>query len=192
MNSLSSPRLRRGLAGVAALLTLLAIAGCGSSSPSSPSTITVGNESSTLPPEETSTTATASTKTPTSGPLSKQPTITPPTGAPPTKLVTKELVPGTGSVAEKGDSVTVNYVGALYKTGKVFDASWDHTPKEPFSFTLGSGSVIKGWEQGVAGMRVGGRRELIIPPDLGYGTQGSPPKIPPNETLVFVVDLLAT
>ncbi len=192
MHTLSPPRLRRGLAGVAALLALLAIAGCGSSSSSSSSsTITVGNESSTLPPQETSTTASAAVKTPTSGPLSKEPTITPPTGPAPTKLVTKEIITGTGSIAEKGDTVSVNYVGALYKTGTVFDASWRHTPAEPFSFTLGSGEVIKGWEEGVVGMRVGGRRELIIPSELGYGKQGSGSKIPPNEALVFVVDLLS-
>jgi peptidylprolyl isomerase len=190
MHSPSPSRLRRALAGLAPLLALLAIAGCGSSSTSSPSTITVGNESSTLPPEETSTTASSAIKTPTSGPLSKEPTITPPTGAPPTKLVTKEIVTGSGPVAEKGASVTVNYVGALYKTGKVFDASWNRN--EPFNFTLGAGNVIKGWEQGVVGMRVGGRRELIIPPELAYGKQGSGTTIPPNETLVFVVDLLGT
>lgn len=190
MYTLSPSRLRRGLAGLVALLAVLAVAGCGSSTThSSNSTITVGNESSAIPPEGTSTTASAAAKTPTSGPLSKEPTITPPTGAPPTKVETKEIVTGTGSVAEKGDTVTVNYVGALYKTGKVFDASWHRN--EPFSFTIGSGEVIKGWEEGVVGMRVGGRRELIIPSELAYGKQGSGSTIPPNEALVFVVDLLS-
>ena len=85
--------------------------------------------------------------------------------------------------------MTVQYVGVNYKTGKEFDASWDRG--EPFSFTLGADQVIPGWDQGVAGMKVGGRRELIIPPQLGYGSTGEPPAIPPNETLIFVVDLLA-
>ena len=82
----------------------------------------------------------------------------------------------------------MQYVGVNYADGKQFDASWDNG--QPFSFQLGSGQVIKGWDQGIAGMKVGGRRELIVPPDLGYGAQGSPPAIGPNETLVFVVDLL--
>ena len=86
--------------------------------------------------------------------------------------------------------MTVNYVGVLYKGGKEFDASWKRN--EPFTFTLGRGQVIAGWDQGVAGMKVGGRRELIIPAPLAYGAKGSPPTIPPNAALVFVVDLLAT
>ena len=85
--------------------------------------------------------------------------------------------------------MTVNYVGVLYKTGKVFDASWKHN--ETFSFELGAGEVIRGWEQGVVGMRVGGRRELIIPSKLAYGSTGSGSNIPPNATLIFVVDLLS-
>ena len=93
--------------------------------------------------------------------------MTPPGGSPPHALVTKEIIPGTGKVAKAGDHVTVNYVGVLYSDGSKFDASWDRN--EPFSFTLGAHEVIPGWEQGVAGMRVGGRRELIIPSALGYG-----------------------
>ena len=100
------------------------------------------------------------------------------------------LIVGTGPEAKAGESVTVNYVGALYKGGKVFDASWKR--HEPFSFVLGKGQVIPGWDQGVAGMKVGGRRVLIIPAPLAYGTKGSPPTIPPNAALVFVVDLLGT
>jgi peptidylprolyl isomerase len=115
--------------------------------------------------------------------------VTPPTGAAPSKLVTKDLIVGTGAEAKAGQSVTVNYVGVLYHGGKEFDASWKRS--EPFTFTLGQGSVIKGWDQGVAGMKVGGRRELIIPAELAYGAQGQPPSIPPNAPLVFVVDLLA-
>jgi peptidylprolyl isomerase len=85
--------------------------------------------------------------------------------------------------------VTVHYVGVSKANGRQFDASWDRG--EPFQFQLGAGQVIPGWDQGVAGMKVGGRRELVIPPRLAYGPAGSPPTIGPNETLVFVVDLLA-
>ena len=190
----STLRSRAGL-GAAALLAALVIAGCGSSGGSS--TITVGNENtadnslikageSTTSTSATSTTA--SVKTPTSGPLSKEPTVTPPSGAAPTKLETKELIAGTGAEAKDGDTVTVNYVGILYKGGKEFDASWKR--KETFSFALGKGQVIPGWDQGIVGMKVGGRRELIIPSALAYGSKGSPPTIPANAPLVFVVDLL--
>jgi peptidylprolyl isomerase len=85
--------------------------------------------------------------------------------------------------------VTDQYVGVNYKNGKEFDSSWSRY--EPYSFQLGAGMVIPGWDQGVQGMKVGGRRELIIPPELAYGPEGSPPAIGPNETLVFVIDLLA-
>ncbi|HEV2998340.1 MAG TPA: FKBP-type peptidyl-prolyl cis-trans isomerase [Solirubrobacteraceae bacterium] len=169
---------------LAALLALAAvIGGCGSSSTS---TIELGHES----PSDTSAIETTTTaKTPTTGPLSTKPVITPPSGPAPTQLQTKDLVVGTGKTAKAGDSVTVNYVGVLYKGGKEFDSSWKHG--EPFTFTIGEG-VIKGWSLGVAGMRVGGRRELIIPAPLAYGPQGRPPTIPPNSPLIFVVDLLAT
>jgi peptidylprolyl isomerase len=120
---------------------------------------------------------------------STKPKVAVPDGAPPKKLVENELVEGSGASAEAGDEVTVQYVGVGYKTGKEFDASWDRG--EPFSFLLGAGEVIQGWDQGVEGMKVGGRRELIIPPNLAYGSVGAPPTIGPNETLVFVVDLLA-
>lgn len=119
----------------------------------------------------------------------KKPKVTVPSGPPPKQLVTKDLKKGSGPTAEAGDEVTVQYVGVNYKTGKEFDSSWSRN--EPFPFTLGSSSVIPGWEQGVEGMKLGGRRELIIPPELAYGPAGSPPTIGPNETLIFVVDLLA-
>ena len=96
---------------------------------------------------------------------------------------------GDGPAAQPGQTVTVHYVGVSALNGRQFDASWDRG--EPFEFQLGAGSVIPGWEQGVAGMKVGGRRQLVIPPRLAYGPQGSPPSIGPNETLVFVIDLLA-
>ena len=121
--------------------------------------------------------------------LAKKPVVTVPKTAAPTKLVTKDLVQGTGATASQGKTVTVNYVGELYKNGKEFDSSWSRN--QPFTTALSPGSVISGWVQGLNGMKVGGRRELIVPPSLGYGKAGSPPTIPPNSTLVFVVDLLS-
>jgi peptidylprolyl isomerase len=120
--------------------------------------------------------------------LSKRPKLAGTDETPPTKLITKDIVVGDGAEAKEGDTVKVQYVGALYNNGKEFDASWDRN-KEAFSFQLGGGQVIQGWDQGVEGMKVGGRRVLVIPPALGYGAQGSPPTIPGNSTLVFVVDL---
>ena len=117
-----------------------------------------------------------------------KPKVKVPKGPPPKKLVVKDLEEGKGPEAELGDEVTVEYVGVLYSNGKQFDASWDRG--EPFTFELGVGQVIPGWEQGIEGMKVGGRRELIIPPELAYGSEGGG-TIPPNSTLVFVVDLLA-
>lgn len=122
--------------------------------------------------------------------LKTKPTLAGTDEAPPTELVTKDLVVGDGPEAKDGDTVKVQYVGALYDDGTEFDASWTgDQPGDGFEFTLGGGQVIQGWDQGVAGMKVGGRRVLVIPPDLGYGAQGSPPTIPGDSTLVFVVDL---
>jgi peptidylprolyl isomerase len=191
-NSIFSTFGRRAGLATATLGVALLIAGCGSSGDSS--TITVGNENTTdnsLIKGSTSSTGTSTTAstatTPTSGALSKEPSVTP-SGTAPTKLESKDLIVGTGPEAKAGDTVTVNYVGVLFKGGKVFDASWNR--KEPFTFTLGKGQVIPGWDQGIPGMKVGGRRELVIPASLAYGPKGSPPAIPPNATLVFVVDLL--
>jgi peptidylprolyl isomerase len=149
----------------------------------------------TTTPAAGATGATATAKvpsTPSSGPLSTEPTTTASSAAAPKTLVTKDIVTGTGTAAAAGDELTVNYVGAVYKTGKVFDASWSHGgPKgQPIQFQLGVGAVIQGWDQGLVGMRVGGRRELIIPASLAYGaaTTGSP--VPPNTPLIFIVDLL--
>jgi peptidylprolyl isomerase len=177
----------RILAGLAVLALLALIAGCGGSSSSS--TIGVGDENKS---DEALVKAgeTAVAKTPTSGPLATEPKVTPPSGPAPAKLEKKDLIVGTGKEAKAGDTVTVNYVGVLYKGGKEFDASWKR--KEPFQFKLGQGQVIKGWDEGVVGMKVGGRRELVIPSELAYGKSGSPPTIPPNEALVFVIDLLGT
>jgi FKBP-type peptidyl-prolyl cis-trans isomerase len=135
-------------------------------------------------------TAAAVTTTPKPPPaLASKPTVAVPSGAPPTHLVTKDLVVGTGQTAKAGKTVSVNYVGVLYKNGKEFDSSWKRN--QPFTTALSAGSVIPGWVNGIAGMKVGGRRELIIPPNLAYGKSGQPPTIPPNSTLVFVVDLLS-
>ena len=118
----------------------------------------------------------------------KKPKIEVPQGEPPAGLQIEDIVEGDGATAQPGDTVTVQYVGVNYSNGQQFDASWDRG--EPFAFPLGAGQVIPGWDQGVAGMKVGGRRQLTIPPELGYGEQGQPPDIPPNETLIFVIDLL--
>jgi FKBP-type peptidyl-prolyl cis-trans isomerase len=194
---LSTPRFRV-LPPVAALAAAALIAGCGSSGSSS--TITIGNENASdnalakggaSGGSGTSSTGTETTATtPTSGPLSTEPKVTVPTGPAPKKLETKDLITGTGAEAKAGQTITVNYVGVLYKGGKEFDASWKR--KEPFSFQLGKGAVIPGWDQGIPGMKVGGRRELIIPSELAYGARGSGSTIPPNAPLVFVVDLLGT
>jgi peptidylprolyl isomerase len=177
---------------LAAVATAALLAGCGSSGGSS--SITVGNESpapaSLTQVNGTSTATSTAATTPTSGPLSTQPKVALSKGPAPTKLVTKDLIVGTGSEAKAGQSVTVNYVGVLYHGGKEFDASWKRNA--PFTFELGAGKVITGWDKGVVGMKVGGRRELIIPSELAYGAQGSPPDIPPNAPLVFIVDLLGT
>jgi peptidylprolyl isomerase len=185
--------MRRHLLALPLLLAVLAFAACGSSSDKSSS-----SDESAATPEATATEA--PTESPTAaaggsssktvkvtGKLGEKPKITVPGGDPPTKLVIKDIKKGTGPKASAGQTVTVQYDGVLWKDGTQFDASWDHG--QPFSFPLGQGQVIPGWDQGVAGMRKGGRRVLTIPPDLAYGAQGSPPAIGPNETLVFVVDM---
>ncbi len=118
-----------------------------------------------------------------------KPTVEVPEGPPPTELQIEDLEAGDGPEAQTGDQVSVQYVGVDYETGEEFDASWDRG--EPFRFQLGSGQVIPGWDEGVVGMKVGGRRELLIPPDLAYGAQGQPPDIGPNATLIFVIDLVS-
>ena len=117
-----------------------------------------------------------------------KPQVDVPSDQPPSyQLEIDDIEVGDGDEAVTGKVVEVHYVGVSWQTGNEFDASWDRG--DTFKFGLGKGQVIPGWDQGVAGMRVGGRRQLTIPPDLGYGAQGAPPDIAPNETLVFVVDL---
>lgn len=120
--------------------------------------------------------------------LSKKPVIETSGDESPGALIVEDIVVGDGPEAKSGDRVSMQYVGALYSDGTEFDSSWDRG--EPFEFTLGAGEVIPGWDQGIVGMKVGGRRELVIPPDLAYGPSGQPPTIPPDATLVFIVDLL--
>ena len=165
--------MRRGPIAIA-LCVALAVVGCGGGDDSS----TESTKSEGSAPVESS--GDASTRS--------KPKVTVPSGAPPKQLEETDLIEGTGAEAQSGDKVTVQYVGVGYDSGEEFDASWNRN--EPFPFTLGASEVIPGWDQGVEGMKVGGRRELIIPPELAYGETGSPPVIGPNETLVFVIDLL--
>ena len=165
--------MRGALLTIAACL-MLVFAGCGDDDSST--TSTGGDETSAAQPAEPSKEKT-------------KPQVTVPDGAPPKKLGVKDLEVGSGPAAKAGDEVTVQYVGVGYDSKEEFDSSWSRG--EPFPFNLGAGEVIAGWDQGIEGMKVGGRRELIIPPDLAYGPKGFPPGIGPNETLIFVVDLEA-
>jgi peptidylprolyl isomerase len=167
------PPMRGALLTIVACLAL-AVAGCGDDDSST--TSSGGDETSTSKPAEPSKEKT-------------KPQVTVPDEAAPKKLVENDLEVGTGPAAKAGDQVTVQYVGVGYDSKEEFDSSWSRN--EPFSFNLGAGEVIPGWDQGIEGMKVGGRRELIIPPQLAYGPAGSPPVIGPNETLIFVVDLEA-
>jgi peptidylprolyl isomerase len=117
-----------------------------------------------------------------------KPVVDRPTGEPPADLVIEDLTIGEGAEARAGQTVSVHYVGVSFSSGKEFDSSWNR--REAFDFRLGAGQVISGWDQGVAGMKVGGRRKLTIPARLAYGDRGAGGVIKPGETLVFVVDLL--
>lgn len=120
--------------------------------------------------------------------MSNKPEVSIPTGDPPAELVIDDLSVGDGAEAKAGTIVEVHYVGVAWSTQAQFDASWDRN--ETFEFRLGAGQVIDGWDKGVAGMKVGGRRRLTIPPDMGYGPYGAGGVIKGGETLVFVVDLI--
>jgi FKBP-type peptidyl-prolyl cis-trans isomerase len=132
--------------------------------------------------------ATKVTPSPGERDIAKKPKIPKASGAAPKTLKVEDLIEGTGPAAKSGDKISVRYVGVLYNNNKEFDSSWKRG-KAPFQLTLGEGQVIPGWDQGLVGMKVGGRRRLTIPPDLAYGAQGQPPTIPANSTLVFDVDL---
>ena len=170
---------RRPLALTLSAALAIAAAGCGSSNDNNSS-----SSSSSSSTEAATTQAAPATAKP-----RPKPTVKVPGGKPPKKLVIKDLIPGTGPAAKAGDPITVNYIGVNFQGGKMFDNSYDRG--QPFPFQLGGGQVIPGWDRGLIGMKVGGRRELTIPPNLAYGPQGQPPTIKPNETLVFVVDLLS-
>ena len=177
----------RRLATIGALtVAIAAIVGCGGTKTSP---IPSGSGSGQAAPTPTSPTPTATTAAP-SGPLAHKPAVGKGHGAPPKTLVIRDLVTGKGPAVKAGQTLAVQYVGVLFRTGKQFDASWDHGGT-PFSFPLGGGQVIPGWDKGLVGMHVGGRRELIIPAALAYGAQGQPPTIPPNSPLIFVVDLVS-
>jgi peptidylprolyl isomerase len=169
----------------------LAAAGCGSSDDSSSSsasssagqsTDTTAAETTPAPPDDAATAPKVTNATD----VEHKPKVARPSGSPPSTLVKKDLVVGKGPAAKPGDTLTMQYVGISFSNGQQFDASWDRG--QPFTFPLGQGQVIQGWDQGIVGMKAGGRRELVIPPDLGYGDQGQG-NILPRETLVFVVDL---
>jgi peptidylprolyl isomerase len=176
----------------AIVLGVLTVAGCGSSAKVSNATTTLPRLSTAGP----STTAAATgPATLTTGPvpavtgatdLSKEPIVAAGAAPAPTVLTFQDLVAGTGATPTVSDTVEVQYVGAFYTTGKVFDASW--TDNGPATFPLSD--VVPGFRDAIIGMKVGGRREIVIPPAYGYGTSGQPPTIPGNSTLVFVIDLL--
>jgi hypothetical protein len=122
--------------------------------------------------------------------LAQQPEPAVADGPPPCDLVVQDVVEGTGEPAVEGQTLTVKYVGVLHSTGEEFDSSWSRGADETFPLTLGAGEVIEGWDRGLVGVREGGRRQLTIPPELGYGPMGQGP-IPPDATLVFVVDVVS-
>jgi peptidylprolyl isomerase len=165
--------------------------GCGSSGPASAgSTTTTAAATSTsgAPPATTAITLVTSGLPAVSNARNMRAAPAPAAGSPPapTTLEAEDLVVGTGATAADGMTVKVQYVGANYADGKVFDSSWSRG--QPASFPLSG--VIEGFKDAIIGMKVGGRREVVIPPNLGYGPQGQPPTIQPDETLVFVIDLL--
>jgi peptidylprolyl isomerase len=192
----------RALASVLAVASLAAFAGCGGDDQGfrNDDSAIDGDPSTTLPAALASTKSSVKERaageplpeatgvTGISTDLSEKPTVPKGSGPAPTELQGTDVVAGKGQEAKAGDTVSVQYVGVLYANGKQFDASWDKG-KKPFEFTIGQGSVIQGWDQGVPGMKVGGRRTLVIPADLAYGAAGSPPTIPANAPLTFVIDL---
>jgi peptidylprolyl isomerase len=174
----------------------VAISGCGDSDSSSATSEATQTQTTQTTPTQTqdqgSQAPRARKVTPSAGEanIDRKPKVPKGQGKAPSKLVVEDLIVGKGKRAASGDTVSVQYVGVLFKNGKEFDASWQgNQPGQPFQFPLGGGQVIQGWDQGVVGMRVGGRRKLVIPPELAYGVQGYAPDIPPNATLIFDIDL---
>ena len=180
----------------------LVAAGCGDDSSGGSDGSKIDGDPSTKLPAELANVGTSTTPakkstgkkfdgtklTPVSTDTSKKPKIEkPPATDPPKDLAIIDVVDGKGKAAKAGDELEVQYVGVTFSEGKEFDASWGKG--QPFSFKLGEGGVIKGWDEGLKGMKVGGRRELVIPSDQAYGAAGSPPNIGPDEPLVFVIDL---
>lgn len=174
---------------------VLSVAGCGSDSDSSSTaSLDTTTEAETPPKDETKSEEGAAASKPAKEKTPKKkpkplPRVAVPDGPPPKKLVIEDLKTGEGPAAQRGDEVSVDYVGVVYKTEELFDANWESG--EPLTFELGSQVVIKGWEQGIQGMKVGGERKLIVPPDLAYGEEGIFPSIPPRSTLVFLTKLAA-
>ena len=172
--------MRIGRTSALAAAAAIALAGCGGSSSSSSSNPNAPGgggspvQGLSLPSQDSD--------------LNVKPVIPKPKGPPPTGLQSRDIVQGKGKAAAAGDKLSVQYVGVSWSTGQEFDSSWSRG-KQPFEFQLGQGMVIPGWDQGLVGMKQGGRRELVVPPDMAYGPQGQPPAIGPNETLIFIIDL---
>ena len=168
------------------------VSGVSTTSVSGASTTSVVGASTTVPSASTTAPAPVATIAPaalsSTKDLTKKPVVVISGQLPPPLLGVTEIVAGSGPEAKAGDKLSMQYVGVAWSTKAQFDASWDRG--QPFDFVLGAGNVIKGWDQGLLGMKVGGRRQLVIPSELGYGAQGNS-GIAPNETLVFVVDLLS-
>jgi peptidylprolyl isomerase len=172
-------------------------AGCGDDDGGSANTDTATTETQATPPPTTAApeepaAPKARKVQPTAGEadLDRKPKVPKGKGEPPAELVVQDLIVGKGKRAKSGDVVSVKYVGVLFRNGKEFDASWKGGKGQTFQFPLGSGQVIPGWDQGVVGMKEGGRRKLIIPSELGYGARGFPPDIPADAALIFDIDLV--
>jgi peptidylprolyl isomerase len=186
------------------LLACLGLVGAGCGGSSSSDSDPTGSSESNAAAEAASTEATDTEATTTESSLApkdltpspskietdkKEPKVTVPKGVSTTKLTFREIEEGTGAEAKSGDTLTVHYVGAGFKTKEKFESTWED--KKPYTFVLGNGEVLPGLEQGLEGMKAGGRREIVVPAKLGYGAEGVQPAIGPNEALVFVIDLLA-
>ena len=163
----------RTLLALLVLVLALALAGCGGDDDG-------GETAATATPKATA--------TPDNTDVTKKPKVTVPDELPPDELQVEDIVKGKGAAVKKGDKVSMQYVGLTWSTSVEFDSSWEQG--KPFELTLGEGDVIKGWDEGIPGMRKGGRRQLTIPAELAYGAQGSPPSIGPNECLRFIIDLV--